>query len=130
MSSTLTKIYEIFCEQCDGIICARCVSSGEHEKHKTVDISKRLTALKKTLKKIYRNWKNSFFLYMKPLYLKSPIKKLHLRKLKIDIATKGEEWHKEIDDVIKKLKSDIDGMASRQNTVLNKGEDDYACIIS
>lgn len=67
---------------------------------------------------------------MKPLYLKSPIKKLHLRKLKIDIATKGEEWHKEIDDVIKKLKSDIDGMASRQNTVLNKGEDDYSCIIS
>lgn len=48
----------------------------------------------------------------------------------INIATKGEEWHKEIDDIIKKLTSDIDGMASRQNTVLNKGEDDYACIIS
>lgn len=48
----------------------------------------------------------------------------------MDIATKGDEWHKEIDDIIKKLKSDIDGMASRQNTVLNKGEDDYACIIS
>lgn len=71
---------------------------------------------------------------MKPLYQKTPIKKLHLRqthkKLKMDIVKKGEECHKEIDDIINKQTFDMDEMASRQKTVFNKQEDEYARIIS
>lgn len=48
----------------------------------------------------------------------------------MDIVKKGEEWHKEIDNIINKLKSDIDEMAYRQNTILNKQEEEYAHIIS
>lgn len=53
---------------------------------------------------------------MKLLYLKFLIKKLYLRKIYknlINIVIKGEEWYKEIDDIIKKFKFDIDGMVFR-----------------
>lgn len=49
----------------------------------------------------------------------------------MDIVKKGEEWHKEIDNIINKLKSDIEEMDSRQKTILNKQlEGEYAHIIS
>lgn len=52
------------------------------------------------------------------------------QKLKMDIVKKGEECHKEIDDIINKQTFDMDEMASRQKTVFKKQEDEYARIIS
>lgn len=52
------------------------------------------------------------------------------RNLKLDIDKKGEEWHKEIDNIIKKLKEDIDAMDSKQRTVLNKHKNEFTRRIS
>lgn len=38
-------------------------------------------------------------------------------KLKFVVAKKWEEWHKEIDNIVNKLKSDVDEMVSRHHTV-------------
>lgn len=42
------------------------------------------------------------------------------RKLKSDIDKDGEEWHKQIDTIINKYKSDIDEMDATNNADLNK----------
>lgn len=49
----------------------------------------------------------------------------NFRNLKLDIDKKGEEWHKEIDNIIKKLKEDIDAMDTKQRTVLNKHKNEF-----
>lgn len=46
-----TKICELHCEQCGSPICALCVSSDKHEKHKKVEIWKKIEKKKEDLHK-------------------------------------------------------------------------------
>lgn len=128
------KNCELFCEQCDSIICATCVSSGEHEQHKKTDVLEQIDNRKADLQKDIQELEELILPKFEAILSKIPEQKAafetNSQKLKIDIVKKGEEWHKEIDDIINKLKSDMDEMASRQKTVLNKQEDEYARIIS
>lgn len=51
-----TKICELHCEECEIPICATCVSCGEHEQHKKVDLIKTFENKKKTCYRgIYKN---------------------------------------------------------------------------
>nr|XP_034309664.1 uncharacterized protein LOC105331245 isoform X5 [Crassostrea gigas] len=52
------------------------------------------------------------------------------QKIASDISKHGEEMHKKIDVIIKKLKSDLDEMGSKYLTVLNKHEDDIKHMLS
>lgn len=45
------------------------------------------------------------------------------QKLSAEISKRGEEWHREIENIIMKLKSDVDQMENEQLTLLNKEED-------
>lgn len=44
--------------------------------------------------------------------------------MKTIIDQKGKEWHREIDNLVMKLKLGIDEMDSKHHTVLNKQEAD------
>lgn len=46
------------------------------------------------------------------------------RKSKSDVDKHGDEWHKAIDTVIQKYKTDIDEINKRSETILNKHEDE------
>ena len=48
------KICELHCKHCNIPICVSCVSSGDHDQHKKVDILTILTSKKELIKKIYR----------------------------------------------------------------------------
>lgn len=128
------KICELFCEQCDIIICATCVSSGDHEQHKKVDIGEKINSMKEDFKKDVQELEELILPKYEAVVSKIPDKKAafetNSQTLKMDIVKKGEEWHKEIDNIINKLKSDIEEIDSRQKTILNKQEDEYAHIIS
>lgn len=52
----------------------------------------------------------------------------NLRKLKSDVDKHGDGWHKAIDKVIQKYKSDIDEMKKKttKEVILNKHEDEIA----
>ena len=45
------KICELYCAHCNIPICASCISSGDHEHHKKVDILRKITSKKKLIKK-------------------------------------------------------------------------------
>lgn len=127
------KICELFCEQCNSIICAICVSSGEHELHQKIDVWKKIDNMKNDIQKDIEELKRSILSKYETIVSNLPAQKAafgaNFQKLKLDVAKKGEEWHKEIDNIVNKLQSDIDEMASGQKTSFKKQEDEYARLI-
>lgn len=129
-----TKICELHCEKCNSPICALCVSSDKHVKHKKVEIWKEIENKKENLRKDLQELEHSIL----PKYeafafdisdQKADIEK-NSRKLKSDIDKHGEEWHKQIDTIINKYKSDIDEMDATNNAALNKQRDEITYRIS
>lgn len=127
------NICELYCEQCNSIICAICVSSGEHELHQKIDVLKKIDNMKANLQKDIKELKKSILPKYETIVSNLPAQKAafeaNFQKLKLDVAKKGEKWHKEIDNIVNKLQSDIDEMAAGQKTSLKKQEDEYARLI-
>lgn len=73
-----------------------------------------------------------------PSYLeiasKIPVHTADLNKnsqtLTTDIDKQGEEWHKEVENVTMKLKSDIEGVVTQHQTVLNEQEEKITFTMS
>lgn len=125
-SKHASKICELQCADCDNSICAICVSSGEHEKHTKVDILEYFENKKAEIQKDLQELENTIFSQYQEIAINIPGQKSDFeknsQKLKTIIDKNGEQWHKEIDNLIKKLKFDIDEMNSKHNAVLNKQE--------
>lgn len=129
-----SKICELHCAECNNSICAICVSSGEHEQHKKVDILEYVENKKGEIQKDLKELEDSIF----PKYqeiAKSISSQMsafveNSQKMKTIIDQKGKEWHREIDNLIMKLKLGIDEMDSKHHTVLNKQEADTERRIS
>ncbi|XP_052695150.1 uncharacterized protein LOC128173492 [Crassostrea angulata] len=129
-----SKICELHCAECNNSICAICVSSGEHEQHKKVDMLEYFENKKGESQIDLEELEEAIFSqYQKIasniLSQKSDLLK-NSQKLKATIDKNGEEWHKAIDNLIKNLKIIIDEMDSRHNAVLNKQESDTERRIS
>lgn len=129
-----TKICELHCEACDGPICSLCVSSGEHDQHKKIDILKHLESKKGEIKEYLQELEKNIY----PTYQKFasiiPVKKDRMReniqKLRSLINEQGELWHIEIDMFIEKLRWRLDRYDSNIVSALNRQEDEYANRIS
>lgn len=123
-----TKSCELHCEQCDSPICARCISSGKHEHHQKIDIWKKIENKKADLHKYLQELEESILPKYETIASHFTDQKANLeknsRKLKSDVDKHGDEWHKAIDTVIQKYKSDIDEMNKTKEAILNKHEDE------
>lgn len=95
-----SKICELHCAECNNSICAICVSSGEHEQHKKVDILEYVENKKGEIQKDLKELEDSIF----PKYqeiAKSISSQMsafveNSQKMKTIIDQKGKEWHREI----------------------------------
>ncbi|XP_065938690.1 tripartite motif-containing protein 2-like [Magallana gigas] len=129
-----SNICELQCVQCDIPICLRCISCGEHEQHKKVNILESFMRKKAILQKDLQELEE----YINPKYreIASNIseQKADLNKNSQELASAinkhGEDLHKEIDAMIQKLKSDLTDMDSKHLTVLSKQEDEIKHTIS
>lgn len=125
---------ELHCEQCNTSICAQCISSKEHKNHDIVDILKYFESKKEVLHNDLQELEESIFPNYQEIASKIPVHRADLSKnsqtLTTDFDKQGEEWHKEIENAIMKLKSDIEEMVNRHQAVLNKHEDEITVTIT
>lgn len=106
-----TKICELHCEGCDIPICATCVSCGEHEQHKKVDIIKTFENKKTLLQRDLQELEESISPEYQEIASDIPGQKVNLIKNSEivigDIDIYGDALHREIDIIINTMKSDL-----------------------
>lgn len=129
-----TKTCELFCEQCDSPICVFCISANEHEQHKKIDIMEWIESRKADIQDDLQELMESILPEYQEIVSHIPDEKDVLgensHQLKDHIDRHGKDWHKEIDNIIEQLKSNIDEMHSTNIVALDQYEKDIVRIIS
>ncbi|XP_065930146.1 uncharacterized protein [Magallana gigas] len=129
-----SKICELYCEQCDIPICVQCTSSTQHQGHTFVYIVKILEKQKSVLQKDLQELEKFIYPKYQEIASSIPVQKGTLKtasqKIASDISKHGEEMHREIDVIIKKLKSDLDEMDSKYLAAFYKHEEEIKHMLS
>lgn len=106
-----TKLCELHCEKCDIPMCVQCVSSNKHKAHDVVDVLSYLNSKNKALQADLEELGNFIHPKYQEIASSFPVQKAALKRnageLISAINERGEDWHREIDNIVRKLKSDI-----------------------
>lgn len=125
---------QLHCKECNFPICVQCVASGKHFGHVKDDILKFVKTKKKFIKRDLQELEKSIHPKYQNIALEIQIKKEDLNKNSqtfIKAITKhGDDWHKEINEIIETLKCDFNEMGSIQLDAISKQEDEIRSTIS
>lgn len=129
-----TKQCELYCEQCDTSVCVQCVFSKRHNEHNVIDISKFMESRNKLLQADLEELGKFIYPMYQEIASSFLAQKTDLRRnterLMEDLDKRGEDWHRKIDNIVTKFKSDIDKAESRHLTILKKEEGEINHTIS
>ncbi|XP_061171216.1 tripartite motif-containing protein 55-like [Saccostrea echinata] len=118
----------MYCNQCDIPVCTKCIASGQHLSHRISEvlqvveekknkIIKELTELNETIYPTYQDIASDVQNTMSQL-------EKEYGDLSTAITKHGEDWHREIDKLVKKLKAEVDEMKNTQLQTLHKHLDE------
>ncbi|XP_052677283.1 uncharacterized protein LOC128158467 [Crassostrea angulata] len=129
-----TKLCVLYCKQCGIPICTTCLSSEEHSGHKYIEISKNIDSKKELIQKDLQELENSIYPKYKEIASINQVQKSALnensQKLTIEIDKHGEDLHREINTIIRNMKSNAEEMDTKHLAVLDKQEDEIKHTIS
>nr|XP_022309159.1 E3 ubiquitin-protein ligase TRIM71-like [Crassostrea virginica] len=121
------KICELHCKHCNIPICVSCVSSGDHDQHKKVDILTNLTSKKELIKKDLEELKKLIRPKFQQAASEIPAQKAgvkqHSLKLTAALNKQGEALHKEINSLIQRKQSEIEEMDEQHLAAITTQED-------
>lgn len=121
-----TKLCELHCEKFDIPISVQCVSSNKHKAHDVVDILSYLNSKNKALQADLKELGNFIYPKYQEIASSFPVQKAALKRnaeeLISAINEQGEDWHREIDNIVRKLKSDIKESESEHLAFLKEQE--------
>ncbi|XP_062587412.1 uncharacterized protein LOC134249069 [Saccostrea cucullata] len=128
------KHCELYCEKCDIPVCSTCVSSGKHKRHDLSDALKKLSSKRKYFEKDLQELEKTIFPIYEEIALDLNSKKenleKHYGKLTTAVTKQGEDWHREINIIVNKQKSEIDEMKTKHLAALDKQEREIKQITS
>nr|XP_022304529.1 uncharacterized protein LOC111111697 [Crassostrea virginica] len=125
--NTPPKTCEVHCKHCNIPICVSCVSTGDHDRHKKVDILKILTSKKELIKKDLQELKKLIRPKFQQAASEIPAQKVgvkqHSLKLTAALNKQGEALHKEINSLIQRKQSEIEDMDEQHLAAITTQED-------
>nr|XP_034308095.1 tripartite motif-containing protein 72-like [Crassostrea gigas] len=128
------KICEHYCEQCNIPICATCASSEEHNGHQFIEITKTMDKKKEIIQKDLQEIEKSIYLKYQEIASINQVQKSALnensQKLTTEIDKHGEDLHREINTIIRNMKSNVEETDTEHLAVLDKQEDEIKHTIS
>eukprot|EP00105_Crassostrea_gigas_P017945 XP_011435906.1 PREDICTED: tripartite motif containing 13-like [Crassostrea gigas] len=113
------------CEDCGNIsVCSSCTASKQHKGHNFVEVTEVYNAEKEVIKKETKDLKN----HISPKYeeiardLENQLANLDggYEKLTTTMSKQGEQWHREIDIIINKMKTEISEIKVKHRDILQK----------
>ncbi|XP_065939120.1 E3 ubiquitin-protein ligase TRIM71-like [Magallana gigas] len=129
-----SKICEHYCEQCDFPICTTCASSEEHSGHQFIEINKTMDNKKEIIQKDLQQLEKSIYLKYQEIASIIPVQKSALnensQKLTTEIDKHGEDLHREINTIIRNMKSNVEETDTKHLATLNKQENEIKHTIS
>ncbi|XP_034305152.2 uncharacterized protein [Magallana gigas] len=129
------KICESQCMDCNNIfVCSSCMASEQHGRHKF----KEITEVYKTKKEVIKMDTEELVNNISPTYekitldLENQLANLDegYEKLTTTISKQGEQWHREIDITINKMKTEISEIKDKHRDILQKHLDEIKQIQS
>uniref|UniRef100_A0A8W8LUD3 B box-type domain-containing protein n=1 Tax=Magallana gigas TaxID=29159 RepID=A0A8W8LUD3_MAGGI len=128
------KNCELQCRECSSFVCSSCMASDQHKGHSFVEV----TEVYKTKKDIIEKDTKEYEKLISPKYeqivldLENQLANLDggYEKLTTTMSKQGEQWHKEIDIVINKMKTEISEIKDKHRDILQKHLDEIKQIQS
>ena len=118
-----TKHCELYCKKCDNPICAQCILSTEHDQHKKIDIFERkLEMLESALNTLNQTVCLKYEMAASDIKIKKCDVKKNSEEIKTTIKEHGQEWHREIDNIIKNFLLKVEENESEQLGILVQNE--------
>ncbi|XP_062591476.1 uncharacterized protein LOC134252961 [Saccostrea cucullata] len=129
-----SKLCELFCERCDISVCTTCVSSEKHHGHAFTDILQKLSSKTKEIENDLKELEKRIYPRYEEIHSEIKIEQVnsaeHYEKLTTALTSHGEEWHREIDVIVNKLRSVISDMKNKHLAALNQQEKELTLNIS
>nr|XP_034322054.1 uncharacterized protein LOC105320555 [Crassostrea gigas] len=119
------KNCDLQCEDCGNIfVCSSCTASKQHKGHNFVEVTEVYKTKKGVIKRDTKDLEN----HISPKYeeialdLENQLVSLDggYEKLTTTISKQGEQWHREIDIVINKMKTEISEIKEKHRDILQK----------
>ncbi|XP_052679630.1 uncharacterized protein LOC128160359 [Crassostrea angulata] len=119
------KNYKFQCKDCNNIfVCSSCMASKQHKGHNFVEVTEVYKTKKNDIKKDTKVLEN----HISPTYeeierdLENQLANLDggYEKLTTTMSKQGKQWHREIDIIIDKMKTEISEIKERHRELLQK----------
>nr|XP_034318480.1 uncharacterized protein LOC117686812 [Crassostrea gigas] len=128
------KICDLQCKDCNILVCSYCTASKQHKGHNFLEVTEVYNEKKENIKKDTNELEN----HISPTYeeialdLKNQLANLDggYEKLTSTISKQGEQWHREIDIIINKMKTEIGEIKEKHKDILKKNLDEIKQIQS
>ncbi|XP_062616489.1 uncharacterized protein LOC134278185 [Saccostrea cucullata] len=118
----------MYCNQCDIPVCTKCIASGQHLGHELSEIIQIAEEKKDKIIKEVIELRETIYPTYKDIASDVQNTMSQLEKEYGDLSTAitkhGEDWHREIDKLVKKLKAEVDEMKNTQLQTLQKHLDE------
>nr|XP_034305162.1 uncharacterized protein LOC109620202 isoform X2 [Crassostrea gigas]XP_034305163.1 uncharacterized protein LOC109620202 isoform X2 [Crassostrea gigas]XP_034305164.1 uncharacterized protein LOC109620202 isoform X2 [Crassostrea gigas]XP_034305165.1 uncharacterized protein LOC109620202 isoform X2 [Crassostrea gigas]XP_034305166.1 uncharacterized protein LOC109620202 isoform X2 [Crassostrea gigas] len=128
------KNCELQCRECGSFVCSSCMASDQHKGHSFVEVTEVYKTKKDIIEKDTKEFENSISPKYEKIVLDLENQLANLdegyEKLTTTMSKQGEQWHREIDIVLNKMKTEISDIKVKHRDILQKHLDEIKQIQS